>query len=265
MTDSADTRARWNDKLPPDRAWRSPRQRDRVARTAEQDKAAGGPERRNVDLGGGRTARASVELKLLPRTRRIRAYLRWSDSGKSPTRYLGEVTHSTRAENLAQAWRIVFDRGLTRTEPPRASWASTPAVRTAMRANRSKNTRPELALRSAAHRLGLRFRVDAAPIPGLRRRADLLFTRARVAVFLDGCFWHGCPDHYRPARTNEAFWSEKISGNRARDRDTDARLLAAGWHVIRVWEHEQPHDAAERVRDAVGLPVPTVRGRGGAV
>ncbi|MFG2249106.1 very short patch repair endonuclease [Spirillospora sp. NPDC048823] len=120
-----------------------------------------------------------------------------------------------------------------------------------MRANRSRDTKPELALRSAAHRLGLRYRVDTAPVKGLRRRADLVFTRARVAVFSDGCYWHGCPEHYRPARKNGQFWDDKISTNRARDQDTDVRLADAGWLVIRVWEHEDPAEAADRVAQAV--------------
>ncbi|MFI7038400.1 very short patch repair endonuclease [Microbispora rosea] len=137
------------------------------------------------------------------------------------------------------------------SEVPAASWASSPAVRTIMRANRSRDTKPELALRSAIHSRGLRYRVDVPPIPGLRRRADLVFTKARVAVFSDGCYWHGCPDHYRPARRNDQFWSDKIARNQARDKDTDAKLLAAGWLVIRVWEHEDPARAADRVVQAV--------------
>ncbi|WP_433221953.1 very short patch repair endonuclease [Microtetraspora malaysiensis] len=131
------------------------------------------------------------------------------------------------------------------------SWASSPAVRTVMKANRSRDTKPELALRSATHGLGLRYRVNTPPVQGLRRSADLVFTKARIAVFSDGCYWHGCPDHYRAARRNDEFWSDKIAKNQARDRDTDAKLLAAGWLVIRVWEHEDPAEAAERIAHAV--------------
>lgn len=108
-----------------------------------------------------------------------------------------------------------------------------------------------MALRSAVHALGLRYRVCMRPINGLRRTADLVFPRARVAVFLDGCFWHGCPQHHTVAATNARFWSEKVAGNRARDRDTDQRLDDAGWVSLRIWEHEDPHEAALRVRDAV--------------
>ncbi len=116
---------------------------------------------------------------------------------------------------------------------------------------RSRDTAPELALRSAVHRLGLRYRVAARPVASVRRTADLVFSRARVAVFLDGCYWHRCPDHYVPPSTNPGYWHTKIDGNAARDRDTDARLAGAGWAVVRVWEHEDSDEAAARVRSAV--------------
>lgn len=253
MTESTDDgRGRWKDRPPPARAWKGRPGLSRASRTAEQDRAAGGRGRRLVALGGGRTARASVELKVLPNTRRIRAYLRWSDGGKTTEKYLGEVSETTRARNLATAWRMAFEQELlVAAEKADGSWASSPSVRTVMRANRSRDTKPELALRSAAHRLGLRYRVDTAPVKGLRRRADLVFTRARVAVFSDGCYWHGCPEHYRPARKNGQFWDDKISTNRARDQDTDVRLADAGWLVIRVWEHEDPAEAADRIAQAV--------------
>ncbi|MFI5937866.1 very short patch repair endonuclease [Actinoplanes sp. NPDC051494] len=246
---------RWKDKPPLERAWRGRPGLSRAERTLEQDRAAGGKGRRLVDVGDGRTAQASVELKLLPRTRRIRAYLRWSDQGRSPTKYLGEVTDTTRERNLAAGWRLAFEQALlvTPVTPagPGDSWASSPAVRSVMRANRSRDTKPELALRSAVHRLGLRYRVDTPLITGLRRRADMVFSKARVAVFSDGCYWHGCPDHYRPATRNGDFWAAKITVNQARDIDTDARLREAGWLVIRVWEHENPVEAADRIASAV--------------
>lgn len=120
-----------------------------------------------------------------------------------------------------------------------------------MRGNRGRDTRPEMRIRRAVWSLGLRYRVGTRPITSLRRTADLVFPRARVAVFVDGCYWHGCPAHYRPARLNADFWSSKIAGNRQRDAETDARLLEAGWTVVRVWEHEDPAAGAERVRAAV--------------
>jgi DNA mismatch endonuclease, patch repair protein len=243
---------RWKERPPPDRAWRGRPGLSRAERSTEQDRAAGGNDRRFVDLGDGRTAQASVELKVFPNTRRIRAYLRWSDKGKSPAKYLCEVTETTRAENLAAAWRVAFEQELLIVpEEPSGSWASSPASRKVMRANRSRDTKPELALRSAIHRLGLRYRVDAPLIAGLRRRADVVFPKVRIAVFSDGCYWHGCPDHYRASNQNREFWSEKIATNRVRDDDTDARLREAGWSVIRVWEHEDPIEAAERIAHAV--------------
>ena len=131
------------------------------------------------------------------------------------------------------------------------SWASSPGVRASMRSNKGRDTKPELALRSAVHALGLRYRVDARPLKDVRRTADLLFSRARVAVFLDGCFWHGCPEHHTVAKTNGDFWAQKVTDNRRRDRDTDARLAEAGWRSVRIWEHEDPVEAAGRVQAAV--------------
>lgn len=114
-----------------------------------------------------------------------------------------------------------------------------------------RDTAPEVALRAELHRRGLRFRIDLPVIPGLRRRPDIVFTRARVAVFVDGCFWHGCPDHGTWPKNNAAFWREKIETNRQRDGDTDARFRAAGWMAERVWEHENPSLAADRVEARV--------------
>lgn len=247
---------RWKNECPPDSAWRCKPDLPRSARTKEQDRAAGGPNRRIVDLGDGRTARASVELKLRQRTRRIRAYLRWSNAGKTQVEYLGEVEEATRARNLAVAWEIAISKGFVRTPDdsmPSESWASSPAIRASMRGNRGKDTKPELALRKAIHSLGLRYRVDVAPIDGFRRRADIVFKGAKVAVFSDGCFWHGCPEHHRASQRNSDFWTRKITENQARDRDTDRVLTEAGWLVIRVWEHEPPTQAAERVAAAVAM------------
>lgn len=132
------------------------------------------------------------------------------------------------------------------------SWASSPAVRSVMRANRGRDTRPELRVRSLLHAAGIRYRVDARPLPDRRTRADVVFTRAKVAVFIDGCFWHGCPDHLRPPRTNVEFWADKIAGTRGRDSDADAALARAGWLVLRFWEHEEPVRVAEAIEEAVG-------------
>jgi DNA mismatch endonuclease (patch repair protein) len=116
-----------------------------------------------------------------------------------------------------------------------------------MRSNRGRDTGPELALRRVLHARGLRYRVDH-PLPfDRRRRADIAFTRAKVAVFIDGCFWHGCPEHGATPRTNTAFWSAKIARNRERDADTVRRLDEAGWAVLRFWEHEPVDSCVERV------------------
>lgn len=134
---------------------------------------------------------------------------------------------------------------------PDGSWASSAANRRSMLGNRSRDTSPELALRSLVHRAGLRYRVAAKPIKGMRRTADLLFRPVRVAVFVDGCFWHGCPEHFVPPKTNPEYWREKIGRNVARDRDTDARLAAQDWLVLRFWEHEDPAACADLVKQAV--------------
>jgi DNA mismatch endonuclease, patch repair protein len=120
-----------------------------------------------------------------------------------------------------------------------------------MRRQRRRDTLAEVELRRRLHATGLRFRIDRRPVPGVRRTADLVFGPARVAVFVDGCFWHGCPDHGTWPKSNAEWWRAKIEANRARDRDTDLRMAGAGWTVVRVWEHEDPDDAATRVLVAV--------------
>jgi DNA mismatch endonuclease (patch repair protein) len=124
-------------------------------------------------------------------------------------------------------------------------------VRRRMQANRSRDTKPELALRRAAHALGLRYRVSARPLPAIRRTADMVFTKAKVAVFMDGCFWHGCPEHHTRSASNAEYWAEKVRRNRERDTETDRLLTEAGWIVIRIWEHEDPVNAAARIASAV--------------
>lgn len=121
-----------------------------------------------------------------------------------------------------------------------------------MLANRRKDTSPELAVRRRLHSAGLRYRVDySADATDRRRRADIVFTRARVAVFIDGCFWHGCPDHFIAPRRNSDYWGPKIARNIERDRSSTARLQDAGWQVLRFWEHEDPDHVAARIEEAV--------------
>lgn len=127
-----------------------------------------------------------------------------------------------------------------------------------MQAQRTRDTAPELAVRRLLHAAGLRYRVDRTPLPGLRRRADVVFGPTKVAVYVDGCFWHGCPQHGTRPAANRDWWQAKLAGNRARDADTDARLAAAGWAVLRVWEHEDPREAAEEIRRLVAARRPAV-------
>jgi DNA mismatch endonuclease (patch repair protein) len=121
---------------------------------------------------------------------------------------------------------------------PQGSWASSSGTRSSMRSNRARDTTPELQVRRRLHAMGLRYRVSARPEPGLRRTADILFRPTRLAVFIDGCFWHGCPEHYSIPATNAEFWAAKRTRNRERDDETNAMLEAAGWRVLRFWEHE---------------------------
>lgn len=116
-----------------------------------------------------------------------------------------------------------------------------------MRAQRERDTGTERALRRALHIRGHRFRLHRRLLPGSRREADIVFVAPRVAVFVDGCFWHGCPAHATWPKNNAQFWRQKIETNRARDRETNDQLVALGWAVVRVWEHEDPAEASDRI------------------
>ncbi|MFE9854670.1 very short patch repair endonuclease [Streptomyces sp. NPDC005780] len=140
--------------------------------------------------------------------------------------------------------------------PPDGSWASSAARRRNMQAIRSRDTQPERLIRRLVHGNGLRYRIAARPLPDLRRTADLVFRPVKVAVFVDGCYWHGCPEHYVAPKTNPGYWSDKVARNVARDRDTDKRLAEAGWLVLRFWEHQDSGACARKI-------VSTVRERRG--
>ncbi|WP_215457842.1 very short patch repair endonuclease [Streptomyces sp. ATCC 21386] len=115
----------------------------------------------------------------------------------------------------------------------------------------SKDTAAELAVRRLLHAAGLRYRVEY-PVPGMaRRRIDVAFTRAKVAVLIDGCFWHGCPEHATQPKSNAEWWRNKLDRNMARDKETTDHLTAAGWMVLRFWEHEAPEEVAVRVAATV--------------
>lgn len=115
----------------------------------------------------------------------------------------------------------------------------------------TRDTPAEIALRRRLHALGLRYRIDVPPLPGLRRRADVVFRSARVAVFVDGCFWHRCPVHGSDPKANSVWWKAKLDRNVERDRETDRALIDAGWLPIRIWEHENSGAAAAVVARAV--------------
>lgn len=118
-----------------------------------------------------------------------------------------------------------------------------------MQANRGCDTGPELAVRRLLHQRGLRYRVNYR-CPELRRRTiDIAFPRAKLACFIDGCYWHGCPDHFVQPKTNVDLWRTKINGNRLRDVDTTTRLTALGFEVVRFWEHVDPVVVAKKIRD----------------
>lgn len=123
-----------------------------------------------------------------------------------------------------------------------------------MQSNRGRDTSPELAVRHRLHALGFRYRVSIRPISNLRRTADIVFTRAKVAVFIDGCFWHGCAMHYQAPMKNGDFWRAKLLRNRERDTETDEQLRSHGWMPLRVWEHEVRADP-DRVAAAVAAAV----------
>lgn len=129
-----------------------------------------------------------------------------------------------------------------------------------MQGNRGSDTRPEIALRAALHRQGFRFFKNRRPVTAVPCRADIVFPRCQLAVFLDGCFWHRCPEHGILPKTNRTYWTAKLDGNVARDRRNDEALREAGWRVLRIWEHEQIDAAVVRVsralaaRDSIVVP-----------
>jgi len=133
------------------------------------------------------------------------------------------------------------------TAPTGQSWASSPGVRRSMLANRSRNTRPELAFRHELYRLGFRYRIHYSPLASKRWKVDVAFPGRRLAVFIDGCFWHRCPQHHALPKSNVEFWRLKVLRNVARDRRLDAMLLEQGWMVLRVWEHDDPEAGARLV------------------
>ena len=132
----------------------------------------------------------------------------------------------------------------------RAPKSSSAAVRHVMQENVGRETHPERRLRSLLFRSGLRFRKDYSPVPSERISVDVLFPRQRICIFVDGCFWHGCPLHFKVPKTHSSWWQEKIADNRQRDARQTRLLTALGWTVIRMWEHEIKEDSiSSKVRE----------------
>ncbi|WP_435079272.1 very short patch repair endonuclease [Clavibacter michiganensis] len=127
------------------------------------------------------------------------------------------------------------------------SWASSDTARRVMRANKRRDTAPELAVRRILHARGHRYRVDLRVAMESRSRADIAFTRQRIAVFIDGCFWHGCPDHLHLPKSNADYWGPKLARNVERDGEVTALLTGLGWTVLRFWEHEPADAVAEAI------------------
>ncbi|MFJ6103929.1 very short patch repair endonuclease [Streptomyces sp. NPDC092359] len=125
-----------------------------------------------------------------------------------------------------------------------------------------KDTAAELAVRRLLHAAGLRYRVEY-PVPGMvRRRIDVAFTSVKVAVLIDGCFWHGCPEHATQPKANAEWWRQKLDRNKSRDRETTEHLQTQGWAVLRFWEHESPEAVALRIAATVERRRTSPRGRG---
>lgn len=139
---------------------------------------------------------------------------------------------------------------------------SSPTISAAMRGNRRTDTRPEIAVRSELHKRGLRFRKDyLLPVRGARAvRADIVLTRTRIVVFIDGCFWHCCPDHGHAPRQNTSYWKPKLARNRRRDQLVTARLVEDDWWVMRFWEHVPPEVAAGEIAAMAQIPPPSTGG-----
>jgi len=135
----------------------------------------------------------------------------------------------------------------TGTQKRKGPVPSSEEARKRMENQPQRDTHPEKKIRTILHQMGLRYRIDYRPIPGIRCKADFAFIRPKVAVFVDGCFWHGCPEHGTWPKANASFWRDKIETNRRRDDDTNRRLEENGWLPIRIWEHDDPEKAAKKI------------------
>ena len=130
---------------------------------------------------------------------------------------------------------------------PSPSWATSEATRRSMKGNKARDTKPELAVRRRLHAQGFRYRVDVRPSTAVLSRADIVFTRQKIAVFMDGCFWHGCPLHATSPKANADYWGPKLKANIERDARTSASLRELGWEVLRYWEHQPVDEIVEQI------------------
>jgi DNA mismatch endonuclease (patch repair protein) len=138
---------------------------------------------------------------------------------------------------------------------------TSPGVTAVMRGNRRRDTGPEVRLRSALHARGLRFRKDyRIEVTGLAVRADIAFPRQRLAVFVDGCFWHACPDHGTQPRSNDHYWTPKLRRNQERDVRVNDGLVGAGWTVVRAWEHQPIDEVAAEIESVLSAARPILAG-----
>jgi DNA (cytosine-5)-methyltransferase 1 len=173
---------------------------------------------------------------------------RYRQVGNAVPPRLARFLASSLARQVAPASARVYcvspKQGRPGDQPPPPS---DPLTRRRMQNQRRLDTRPEVMLRKELHARGLRFRVGIKPVRGLRREIDVAFPTAKVAVFVDGCFWHGCPIHARPTKAHTFWWADKIGRNKERDLETIELLTSLGWRVVRIWEHQQPNDAADAV------------------
>ena len=156
------------------------------------------------------------------------------------------VLEEEAAERLHTAPKPIKPASIPPAPPP-----SDKRTRSRMRRQSRRDTKPEILLRKALSRHGLRYRVDYAAVPSERSKADIAFPGIKLAIFVHGCFWHGCPEHHRPTKSNTKWWADKIAANRQRDQETASALQAASWTIVRVWEHEAPDIAAKRIASLV--------------
>ncbi len=188
----------------------------------------------------------------------------FSGSPASVCRQIGNAVPPILARVLAEelAAQLGFEVHRSRSVRRASQLPAAPPTditRARMKAQKRSNTAPENSVRDMLEELGFEFESDARPMPQLRRTADVVFPEARVAVFIDGCFWHGCPIHSRDTKSNTKWWADKIQKNRDRDIDTTRRLRAGGWLVVRVWEHEPPSEAAHRLAPLIRQRRPRTR------